>query len=386
MFVLQRDHGSLEDLQRRIVWLEFRERARMAEWLELVSEFDRREGYRGSRFRSTAEWLSFECRLTARTARDHVRVARRLRQWPRVAEALAAGLLSYSQARALSRAGVKEDETALLRVARTSSVRQLEQHVRSLRSAPSADQAVAREGHERRTLKWFWDDRDGSLAFFGRLPAPDGQALVEAVETAAHLVTSDPFVDAETGEVVDAPVPLGARRADALAEIARSGAPRTHLVLHADPAALACAATGDEPRDGTVSFLRDGPAIPSELARRLTCDCDASLSRLDLGRTQRVVSPGLRRALEHRDGRVCAMPGCDRAHGLHAHHMRHWSRGGRTDLDNLALLCHEHHRLVHEGQWQLRRRPDGILGFHDPSGREVSALPVRAAPGELVAA
>ncbi len=359
----------------------------MAEWLELVEDFDRREGWLGSRFRSTAQWLAFECQLTARTARDHVRVARRLAAWPRVADALGTGLVSYSQVRALSRASVDEDEVQLLRVARTSSVAALEQHVRSLRSAASADPAVAQAAHGRRTLKWFWDDRDGSLAFFGRLPASDGQAFVEAVETATQLIASEPFVDAHTGEIVDAPVPLGARRADALAEIARSGAPRTHLVLHADPQALACTSEGDQPRRGDVCFLRDGPAIPSELARRLSCDADLSLhDRLNLGRSQRVVSSGLRRALEHRDGRVCGMPGCDRTHGLHAHHIRHWSRGGRTDLNNLVLLCDQHHRLVHEDGWQIHRRRDGTLTFRDRHGHAVHALPARAGPGQLVVA
>jgi hypothetical protein len=39
----------------------------------------------------------------------------------------------------------------------------------------------------------------------------------------------------------------------------------------------------------------------------------------------------------------------------------HWARGGTTDLDNLVLLCHRHHRLVHEGGWQLVKRADGGL-------------------------
>jgi hypothetical protein len=37
----------------------------------------------------------------------------------------------------------------------------------------------------------------------------------------------------------------------------------------------------------------------------------------------------------------------------------HWIHGGGTDLDNLILLCHRHHRMVHEGNWQIVR---GDLG------------------------
>ncbi|MGB3857662.1 MAG: HNH endonuclease signature motif containing protein [Ornithinimicrobium sp.] len=34
-------------------------------------------------------------------------------------------------------------------------------------------------------------------------------------------------------------------------------------------------------------------------------------------------------------------PWCD------AHHVVHWSHGGRSDLSNYALLCGRHHTLVH---------------------------------------
>ena len=41
---------------------------------------------------------------------------------------------------------------------------------------------------------------------------------------------------------------------------------------------------------------------------------------LDVGRTQRLVTPGIRAALELRDG-GCIFPGCDKPpHACHAHH------------------------------------------------------------------
>jgi len=36
----------------------------------------------------------------------------------------------------------------------------------------------------------------------------------------------------------------------------------------------------------------------------------------------------------------------------------HWIHGGPTDLDNLVLLCRRHHRMVHEGGWQLIQTDD----------------------------
>jgi hypothetical protein len=82
---------------------------------------------------------------------------------------------------------------------------------------------------------------------------------------------------------------------------------------------------------------------------------DASREVLYVGRAERVVPPRLRRALEARD-RHCQFPGC-RAHvrRCHAHHVREWKNGGRTDLDNTLLLCVRHHHAVHEGGWRITR-------------------------------
>lgn len=381
-FVQLSDWG-LPEIGERIVYLEARARLRVAETLAFIGEFDRRGGAHRRGFRGTAEWLSFECRMDGRTARDYVRVARRLQEMPEIAEAFSEGRLSYCQVRALSRASETEHERELLQVALTATVRQLEQHVRQLRSARSADLDLANRARARRFVRHFWDE-DGSLRFFGRLPADDGAAFAEAIEARAAAIHGEDG-DPCCSEGQSKP-PIGARRADALLELITGGGVQTHVVLHADPAALACAARRDEPRQGEVLSLRDGPAIPSELARRLACDAMIGIRGLNLGRTTRLVSASQRRALEARDGRVCRMPGCVRTHGLEGHHIRHWSRGGRTDLDNLVLLCRYHHRLFHDDGWTLRRRHCGALTVQDPRGREVHRLPSRASPPSLAVA
>jgi hypothetical protein len=377
---------SIAEISERIVYLEVRSRLRQAEWLEYVAEFDRREAARRRGFSSTAAWLAFECRMDGRTARDHVRVARRLREMPKVAEAFGLGRLSYSQARALSRVEAVEDEGELLRLALNSTTSELERHVRQLRSAPSADLDVANRARARRHLEHFWDE-DGSLRFFGRLASDEGAALIEALETRAATIYGEDG-DPCCGEGVKRPS-VSARRADALVELVTGGGVQTQLVLHADVEALACAAHGEEPRSGEILFLRDGPAIPSAVARRLTCDAMVSIDGLNLGRSTRLVSPAQRRALEARDGRICSIAGCERTHGLQAHHLRHWIRGGRTDLDNLALFCHFHHRLFHDFGWSVRRQLDGTLVIRDPKGREVPSAvsrPSRASPERLAVA
>jgi hypothetical protein len=54
-----------------------------------------------------------------------------------------------------------------------------------------------------------------------------------------------------------------------------------------------------------------------------------------------------------------------------AHHVRHWAEGGETALENLTLLCSQHHRLLHEGGFRIGRNADGTLYFKRPDGRVI---------------
>lgn len=101
-------------------------------------------------------------------------------------------------------------------------------------------------------------------------------------------------------------------------------------------------------------FTATGDMLSPATVRRLACDADiipAVLGTegeiLDLGRTHRLVTRGQRRALAHRDTH-CSFPGCSVPAGwCDAHHIVHWSRGGRSDIENYALLCQRHHTHVH---------------------------------------
>jgi hypothetical protein len=100
--------------------------------------------------------------------------------------------------------------------------------------------------------------------------------------------------------------------------------------------------------------------------------CDATMSRvlladsmvIDVGRATRTVSAPMRRGLRTRD-KGCRWPGCDRqVNWSTPHHIEFWARGGPNNLPNLVLLCFFHHRLVHEGGWQVVK-----------AGREFRFLP-----------
>jgi HNH endonuclease len=97
--------------------------------------------------------------------------------------------------------------------------------------------------------------------------------------------------------------------------------------------------------------------------------CDAALiphvlgtagEDLDLGRVVRLFTRAQRRRLLRRD-RGCTYPGCTApAAWSRAHHVIHWLDGGRSDMDNAALLCQRHHTFVHKRRLvaTVRAAPD----------------------------
>src|SRR5206468_10928135 len=94
--------ATLERLGDQIAELAAHLDAATARLLDLIREFDAREGW-GNGFRSCADWLSWRVGLDKGAARERVRVARALGTLPRVAQALAHGELSYAKVRALTR-------------------------------------------------------------------------------------------------------------------------------------------------------------------------------------------------------------------------------------------------------------------------------------------
>ena len=154
------------------------------------------------------------------------------------------------------------------------------------------------------------------------------------------------------------------------------------MVLHVDaptgPDAPDVAA--DLPGDGALEVDDAAIHVSAETSRRLTCDAsvvamhhDADGHVLDVGRKTRTIPTAIRRALSARDTR-CQFPGCS-AKRCDAHHIDHWMDGGPTSLDNLVLLCRRHHRIVHEGGFTLRWRPDHTIACFYPSGSELRIAP-----------
>lgn len=116
-------------------------------------------------------------------------------------------------------------------------------------------------------------------------------------------------------------------------------------------------------------------SVKALLRTALTARDGAGLTRYDRARRSREASPQLRTLLGQVDGERCRFPGCTHTRWLHAHHVRFWRDGGRTDLANLVLACSHHHQLIHEQGYQLRLDGHRVLHVRDQEGRPVLHRP-----------
>lgn len=325
------------------------------------------------------------------------------------------------------------NEAGLVELAQACTASQLARTVSGWRAA----RGTSRQRRSRQRVSWVIRE-DGNVQFTAVLPPEEGAALIAAVQAATDANTDPEPIAGQ--QIPDDEVSELARdervqrtRVEALTEIAthylgslpedRSGEDRTMVVIEINAEALA-AERGDaerdraerdraepdasepDPRDSSndatespaeqrsrgnadtpitvpTCRVRGGAALEASDARRAACDStllgviiDQKGMPLAVGRQERLVTRHRRRALMIRDGGCCQFPGCGRTRHLKAHHRISWLSGGRTDLENLILLCQSHHTRVHEDHLAITVCDDPDCGvrwrFCRPDGTTIS--------------
>ena len=335
----------LERLEAQICELAGHLAAATCRFLVLLGDFDARQGWASWEMNSCAQWLSWKCQMSSGTAREHVRVARALRDLPVIRARFAAARLSYAKVRALTRIATPATEADLAELAGPMTGNQLERFARAHRQVTRADDAEARV---RRRLVWRFEE-DGSLSGTFRLPPLAGAVLLQALRAACD----------------DLAGPAGDPRGDVSAETPARGDP-------ADPARC---------------HVEDGSALSVSTAQMLSCTAALSWMRHDrgavlaLGRRRRRPNAAIRRAARERDDGRCRFPGCQ-SRRVDLHHIRHWINGGRTDLENLVSLCPYHHQVVHDRGYLIAAPPGGgPFAFYCPDGSPLPSCPPLPEPG-----
>ena len=367
------------------------------DWLITVAEFDRRRGWERWAANSCASWLSWQVGLDLRAAREKVRVAHALVEFPVIAQAMASGSLSYSKVRAITRIATQATQQALVELALAGTTNQIERLVSThRRAAPHPDDREA--AHWAQRGMWHEVQPDGSVLITLRLPPEQATSYLSSAELYAPPPEelADGTRESRAARRADGAVAMAAAAHAADAEGRTTSAPRYLVTLHADLDAF----DGDD--DGSAGQCQcdieghgDAIELPigiaSSTARRILCDADVQIvvrrngEVVSISDRSSLVTGKLRRLVLARD-RCCQFPGCGRRAGVDVHHLQHREHKGNNDLRNLTVLCRFHHHRLHEQGWTARRvanglefiRPDGVVVTAQQPAASGNATTVRA--------
>lgn len=336
--------------------------------------------------RDVAAWLAHRARRDRAECRRMLRLARALdRNRPAIASGLRDGTVNLGQAQVIDRA-----VTELPDDLDPAVVSQAEEHLvaeasqfgpRSLRILGRGVLAVvdpdAGEDHERRLLEreevhalrrtYLKSRRRGDGTTDLNIRTAD--AIADRLFTYLEAYTSPRHApDAATQDRR----PYDEKLGHAFGAFLEAVDPR-RTPLHSGDATTVVVTIDYSTLTGDlgVALAGDQP-ITAGQARRLACTAGiipavlgGNSEILDLGRSRRLFSPAQRKAMAIRN-RTCRAEGCDiPAAWCEAHHATHpWSQGGRTDLDDGALLCSFHHHRAHDHRYDTRRMTSGDFRFN----------------------
>ncbi len=349
-------------------------------------------------------------------ARATLTNGRRLDELPATEEALRTGTLSAPKLTELCGAGALDPdrESELVEGAAKAPLESVKERCRRSRAASSARDPLAATRRIRAERHFTsWTDAEGAFCYKGRDTADRGATILDRLSHAATALHQQRMARAGDNASTGDAAPGDATTGDAAsAPTAEAGGPISQRALWADAffALVTRQGTGPVPSNGgapvdqtiagqskaarpspdalrvitrpptcttmvrvDIDALFRGEALPGELceidgqgpipvpmARDLANDSFLAVlfhragdirAVSHLGRT---INAALRTALVYRD-RICVVPGCGVSQGLEIDHVMPVAEGGPTELDNLALLCYDHHHLKTYEHWVLTR-------------------------------
>ncbi len=285
-----------------------------------------------------------------RVTEEKLRVAEALQRLPVLAAALAAGDLSWSAVRELTRVAVGETERDWLAAAKSRTVREVERLVSGRRPGDTPADPVRPEAR-RHTLRF--DVTAETIATFREA-------------TAKLRRDSDGALDDDAALLLMARAVLGGP----------TDAGRSSYQI----AMTVCERCGA----GTQQGKGEAFAVEPEVVEMAGCDAQ----HVHAGeRATQTIPPATRRAVMRRDGGRCQVPGCCNAVFVDIHHVRPRADGGSHDPELLLVLCGAHHRALHRGRFTIEGRasagfvfrhadgsPYGQIASPDHAARALSAL------------
>ena len=353
----------------------------------LLAELDATKDYEIDGASTLGTWVRNELRLGAGQATTLVRNLAALRDLPLVAEAALAGLMSAEHLKAftfgLKHVGLEKmllHEQAFVAVALECSPSELFDAVRHLKDVlhPQELDENWRDGMEKEDFNLdALPDGYHATGFLGTITGTKFKKVLDSIS--APRDKDDRRTGAERRvQGLD----------DLLSAILANGMPadkgvKPHMSVFVDAETVAAAAdhvkqetehpyrTPDPMPPVEPAVLAGHGAIGPHLLMYFLCVSDFTVFLMGENgeRQARVLNAGTdryqpnlkqRRSVLARQRGVCAAPGCSHTH-LEIHHVIWWSRGGKTDIDQLIGLCTRCHHLLHRGG--LHITGNAVTGF-----------------------
>ncbi|MGI8608243.1 MAG: DUF222 domain-containing protein, partial [Candidatus Dormibacteria bacterium] len=341
-------------------------------------------GSQGSK--GPVEWVRHHCKLSTTRASELMVVGGHVAQMPESCDALNDGEVGFGHLVQIARNArfcaksrtAHFDERPLLEKAVDESVSRFRHTCLAMRHSQDPEGYVDSEVNavESRELLVYPQD-DGMTLISARLDSTGAATVQTALKALSKKLGPDDYR-------------TSARRdADALIEIAlymlnegaapEGGSQRPHISVTCTLETLMGL------KGAPAAQIEYGQPISGATLNRLACDSEITKVLLDdrlipvaVGHMKRTLTKAERRALNARDG-GCRYPCCHRPPSqCEAHHIEFYSRGGKTKLDNMMLLCPFHHWRIHEGGWLLGMSADGSVVVVPPQ--------LARGPGSIIAA
>ncbi len=302
--------------------------------VELVVALDDSGEWAADGAATCADWIAEALDVEVCTAREWLRIGRKLDELAGIAASFAAGRLSYSKVRALTRVATPEHEAELCELAQRVPAGRLGHALAAwLTRHETPEQTEARQ-HAARGMSWHLEP-DGMVAGTFRLPPAEAASITHAID--AELVRARPRLDASADAWRRWPS-VAQQRADALVRLMTGGGSRyvTEVVVHVR---------------GDGATLDDGTPIAGSMVERIAPGAfvralvhDASGRPINASGRHRHPSARQRRVVKERDG---ACVDCGGTEFLEYDHEPGFGTTRRTVVDELRLRCWTCHRVRH---------------------------------------
>ena len=343
---------------------------------EATSAFEASEEWALDGAKSAASWIASRCRVPRVAALRRVRLGRRLRFLPAVAEAWRNGDIGQEAAQAIARArrhrteaAMARDEEMLVAQAKELGFEDFSGVLAYWKQLADPDGAEASEEEKKASRDVFLTSSfEGMWLGQMTLDPVNGAIVSGELDRLEHDLFEADCAEAKErlgrpGRIDELTRTSGQRRADALVEMATRS--RTAPAEGIRPAPLFSVLVGYETLYGRICELENGtvlhpcalePWMDSAYFERALFSLG---NRIDVSVRSRFFTGGTRRAIELRD-RICTHPHCSEpAEKCQVDHIETYAAGGLTTQDNGRLLCGFHNRLRNqkEQQGEQRQRP-----------------------------